>query len=293
MILPALLAGAALGGGLLVLVRATVASPVPNLQRALTELYEPPATDGLDAVRARWSRVAIRALRLGGRDLATARRDLAVTGTTLERHAVAKLGFAVAGAALPVLAAVVWRLAAIDVPLGPVVLLAAGAAVVGFLVPDGILARKAQERRREFRYGLGLWLELVVIVLAGGGGVQTALVDASDAGTGWVFQELRRTLNEARLQRRSPWAALDGLADRIGSVELAELASSVELAGASGARVRESLRAKAASVRDHELAETESEALAASERMGGPMVGMFFGLILLIGYPAMATVLAL
>ena len=293
MILPTLLAGGMLGAGLLLLFRTLVVSPVPNLQRALTDLYEPPATDSLDAVRARWAKLAIRALRVGGDNLRSTQRDLAITDTTLERHAIAKLGFAVAGAALPITAAVIWRLAAIEIPLGAVALIAAGAAAMGFLVPDGILARKAAARRREFRYGLGLWLELVVIVLAGGGGVQTALVDASDAGTGWAFQELRRTLNEARLQRRSPWAALDGLADRIGSIELAELASSVELAGASGARVRESLRAKAASVRDHELAETEAEALAASERMGGPMVGMFFGLILLIGYPAMATVLAL
>jgi hypothetical protein len=49
----------------------------------------------------------------------------------------------------------------------------------------------------------------------------------------------------------------------------------------------------AASYREHDLAEAEAEAQAASERMGGPVVLMFVGLILLIGYPAMATVLAL
>ncbi|MGH9030829.1 MAG: type II secretion system F family protein, partial [Acidimicrobiia bacterium] len=174
-----------------------------------------------------------------------------------------------------------------------VALMAAGTAVIGFLLPDAMLARRAARRRRDFRYALSLFLELVVIVLAGGGGVNTALYDAAGAGSGWAFVELRRSLHTARLQRRSPWAALTELAERIGSVELRELASSVELAGTSGARVRDSLRAKAISVRDHELAEAEAEALADSERMGGPMVGMFVGLILLIGYPAMVTVLAL
>ena len=42
-----------------------------------------------------------------------------------------------------------------------------------------------------------------------------------------------------------------------------------------------------------DLGEHRLKDLAASERMGAPMVAMFVGLILLIGYPAMVTVLAL
>ncbi|MGH8982552.1 MAG: hypothetical protein ACRDY6_01595, partial [Acidimicrobiia bacterium] len=257
------------------------------------ELYEPPPGDGAEAVRARWRSWALKAMRFGGPDLATLRRDLAVCDLTMERHAVVKLGFAVGGALVPLAVAAVWAAVGIAVPAAVVAVAVTVAAVAGFVVPDVVLARRAARRRRDFRYGLSLFLELVVIVLAGGGGVNTALYDAASAGTGWGFGALRRTLHTARLQRRSPWAALTELADQIGSGELRELASSVELAGTSGARVRESLRAKAISVRDHELAESEAEALAASERMGGPMVGMFVGLILLIGYPAMVTVLAL
>lgn len=293
MIAPSLLAGALIGMGLLVALRAAVEPPMPHLGRRLTELYEPPPGDGAEAVRARWRSWALKAMRLGGPDLATLRRDLAVCDLTMERHAVVKLGFAVGGALVPLAVAAVWAAAGITVAPAVIVLAATVAAVAGFVVPDVVLARRAARRRRDFRYGLSLFLELVVIVLAGGGGVNTALYDAASAGTGWGFGALRRTLHTARLQRRSPWAALTELADQIDSGELRELASSVELAGTSGARVRESLRAKAISVRDHELAESEAEALAASERMGGPMVGMFVGLILLIGYPAMVTVLAL
>lgn len=293
MIGPSLLAGGLVGAGVLVALRAAVDPPQPSLTRRLAELYEPPPGDSLDAVRARWHAWGLRALRAAGADLGALRRDLNVCGITLERHAAVKLGFAVGGAMLPVAAAAVWAAVGITVPAAMVALVAIGAALAGFFLPDAILTRRAARRRRDFRYALSLFLELVVIVLAGGGGVNTALYDAAGAGSGWAFVELRRSLHTGRLQRRSPWAALTDLADRIGSVELGELSSSIELAGTSGARVRDSLRAKAISVRDHELAETEAEALADSERMGAPMVGMFVGLILLIGYPAMVTVLAL
>ena len=290
---PSLVAGGLIGAGVLVALRAAVDPPQPNLSRRLAELYEPPIGDGLDAVRARWQAWGLRTLRAGRADLGELRRDLAVCDMTLERHAMVKLGFAVAGAAVPVAVAAVWSTAGIAVPAAVVVLVAAAATVVGFVLPDRLLARRAARRRRDFRYALSLFLELVVIVLAGGGGVHTALYDAAGAGSGWAFVEVRRALHTARLQRRSPWAALRDLAERIGSVELSELASSVELAGASGARVRDSLRAKAISVRDHELAEAEAEAVAQSERMGWPVVGMFVGLILLIGYPAMDVVYTL
>jgi tight adherence protein C len=292
-ILPAMLAGAAVGAGVLVAARGIVAPPPRRLDRRLAELYEPPPSTGRSVAQRRWQAWALQLVAVGGADLRPLRRDLAVTGTTMERHAVAKLSFAVAGAGLPLAVASAWSVAGITVPVGALLLLALLAAGGGFVAPDLLLAHRAAQRRRDFRYALSLFLDLVVIVLAGGGGVETALYDAANAGSGWAFGELRRVLNAARLQRTSPWAALARLGETLGSPELIELASSVELAGTSGARVRESLRAKAISARDHELAEAESEALAASERMGAPMVAMFVGLILLIGYPAMATVLAL
>lgn len=293
MILPAMLAGATVGAGLLVAARGLIAPPLPRLERRLVELYEPLPVAGQSVLQRRWQTWALQMVSATGNDLRPLRRDLAVSGMTIERHAVAKLTFAVAGAGLPLLVAIVWSVAGITVPIGAIALMALIAGIAGFFIPDLLLTRRAAQRRRDLRYALSLFLDLVVIVLAGGGGVETALYDAANAGSGWAFGELRRGLNAARLQRTSPWAALAQLGEALGSAELIELASSVELAGTSGARVRESLRAKAISARDHELAEAESEAVAASERMGAPMVAMFVGLMLLIGYPAMATVLAL
>lgn len=288
-----MLAGATVGAGLLLAAKGAFAPPPPRLDRRLAELYEPLPTGGHSTVQRRWQSWALQLVSAGAPDLGPLRRDLAVADITLERHAVAKLTYAVAAAGLPIVVATAWTAAGIAVPIGGIGLLALIVGAGGFFVPDLLLARRAAQRRRDFRYALSLFLDLVVIVLAGGGGVETALHDAANAGSGWGFSELRRSLNAARLQRSSPWSALTRLGESLGAPELIELASSVELAGTSGARVRESLRAKAISARDHELAEAESEALAASERMGAPMVAMFVGLILLIGYPAMAVVLAL
>lgn len=293
MIVPATIAGALVGAGLLVALKGLVAPPQPALSRRLEALGEPPAADHLDAVRSRSQRWGVMLLSRSGVDVAALSQNLAVSGVSMERHAVAKLTYALGGAAVPVAMAAVWQVSGISVSPVLVVLGSVSLAVVGFMVPDVLLARMAEVRRREFRYALSLYLDLVVIVLAGGGGVNTALVDAAGAGSGWAFSELSGAVHGARLRRTAPWVGLRDLSERIGCPELEGLASSVELSGTSGARVRESLRAKAISVRDHELSATEAEALAASERMGAPMVGMFVGLMMLIGYPAVVTLLSL
>ena len=51
----------------------------------------------------------------------------------------------------------------------------------------------------------------------------------------------------------------------------ASLAASVALAGSHGARIRRSLAAKADSLRAHQVAETESAAESATERMAIPV----------------------
>jgi len=135
MIAPSLLAGGMIGMGLLVALRVAVQPPMPHLGRRLIELYEPPPGDGAEAVRARWRAWALKAMRFGGPDLATLRRDLAVCDLTMERHAVVKLGFAVGGAVVPLAVATVWAAAGITVPAAVLALAMMVAAVAGFVVP--------------------------------------------------------------------------------------------------------------------------------------------------------------
>ena len=95
-----------------------------------------------------------------------------------------------------------------------------------------------------------------------------------------------------RLTRTPPWGPLGRLGRELGIAELVELAAAVALAGAEGAKVRASLAAKAASIRSHALAEAQADAEAMSERMSLPVVVLFAGFLLFVGYPAMAHVLA-
>ena len=55
--------------------------------------------------------------------------------------------------------------------------------------------------------------------------------------------------------------------------------------------MRESLAAKAKSLRDHELSDAEAEAQSATERMALPVVLLFLGFLILIGFPAIDAVL--
>ena len=85
---------------------------------------------------------------------------------------------------------------------------------------------------------------------------------------------------------------MERLGNELGVAELGELAASVGLAGSEGAKVRASLAAKAASLRSHQLAEAETTAQAATEKMSLPVVLLFAGFLCFIGYPAIERVLA-
>jgi tight adherence protein C len=268
--------------------------PAPSLTRQLERLYEPP-TESIDALRSRWQHLAVgtlSALSIG--DRSRLHSDLAICDQTIERYAATRLSLALTGAATPTVLALTTALAlGTEIVWGGVVILAGALAAAGYLLPAMTLRRNATSRRREFRYALNLFLELVVIAVEGGEGPQAALRKAADAGHGWAFGALRRTLTTAWLESESPWRSLKALGERIGSAELVELAAAVELAATKGAPPQQSLRAKAATVRDHEHNDMRADAISASTRMGGPMVGLFVGFLIMIGYPALTLIINL
>jgi tight adherence protein C len=217
--------------------------------------------------------------------------DLRLVGRTLEQHLGQKIVVAFVGLALPQAVMLATQLAGTPVGVTVPVVASVALGVTFFFVPDLTLRSEADDRRDAFRHALGSFLDLVVISLAGGAGVESALRDAASIGRGWAFAQLRGALDAAALTGETPWAALTRLGDELGVGELAELSSSVSLAGTEGAKVRDSLAVKAASLREHALAEAESEAQASTERMALPVVMLFVGFLLLIGYPAISIVL--
>ena len=129
---------------------------------------------------------------------------------------------------------------------------------------------RGRRRRADARHALSAFLDLATIALAGGAGIDQALADAAADGDGWAFTQIRRALAAAAAARTPPWQALAALGAEIGVTDLAELAASVQLAGTEGAKIRDSLTAKAAALRARQLAEAEARAASATERMSLP-----------------------
>lgn len=215
---------------------------------------------------------------------------LELTGRTHEQHSLDKLVGAVGGLLGTALFGVALTIVGIAPPPIVLVVAAAGVAVGGFVLPDFNLRDQAERRRRAFRHALSSYLDLVNVILAGGGGIETSLHAAADAGDGWAFASIRQALDRARLTNRSPWDTFKDLGEQLGIDELRELAASVELAGSQGARIRSSLAAKADSLRGHQIAETEAAAEAATERMTIPVAVLLFGFLTFIAYPAVQQI---
>lgn len=294
------LLGALFGAGATALVYG-LCPPKPALADVLASLNDGPApfdkTCRPDATEEAWvTRLGWRAvplIRALGFPTPSLRRDLAVCGTREENHLAGKATCATIGLVIPWAVGLVLSLA--DTGAGWWMPLAGSLtlAVALFFVPDLTVRRKSAQRRREMGHTLCLVLDLTVIALAGGVGVQQALTQAINAPSGWSAARLRHALHLAQLTRTSPWDRLGELGRRLEVGDLTELASTLSLAGSEGAKVRTSLAAKARAIRRRRMSEADGAAQAATEQMSLPVVGLFAAFLLLIGYPALAHVLSM
>jgi len=218
-----------------------------------------------------------------GEKLQDLQADLDVTDITFEHMAMEKVK--AAGGAGFLAAAVAYYFDAITGPVGLLMTLVIGA-VVGYVIPDFDLRKKAAERRTEFSRALTAFITLLGSSIAGGGGVSTAMNDAAAMGNGWVFVKLRDALDTAYLEGTSSWIALDKLGRKLQVGPLIELAGSLTLAGTSGARVTETLTARAESSRTKELTDARAQAEAQSSKLGMPIGLMLLAWAVFMGYPA-------
>lgn len=294
MILVVLL-GALSGGAVFVAWRSTF-PPEPALVEGLARFRRQapkagprPGPVGWKGPAGRWGRSLLTSV---GVDVESAvRSDLHLLNRSPEEHVAEKVLAVAAGGLLPLAWVSAIGLAGVSFPKPVAVAASLGLVVGGFFLPDLTLRREAVKRRRDFRVALSSCLDLIVIDLAGGAGIEGALADAGRIGNGPVFDALAEALRLGDLNGESPWDALGRLGERIGISELVELASTLALAGTEGSRVRASLVAKAAAMRDHELAEAEARAQSATERMALPTVMLTAGFLLLVGYPAVRAVM--
>ncbi|MEV7523744.1 type II secretion system F family protein [Streptomyces sp. NPDC091371] len=295
-----MLLGALFGAGATALVYG-LRPPRPALADVLTALNTPapppgPVMSGRDDPEwaTRLGTRLVPLVRVLGFPTATSRADLAVCGTGEDHHLAGKAVCAIAGLVTPWAAVLLLRLGA-DVTTGWSLPLAGSLtlATALFFAPDLSLRQQAARRRQQMRHTLSLVLDLTVIALAGGAGIQQALAQAVAAPQGWAAAKLRHALHLAELTRTSPWTHLGDLGRQLAVADLTELASTLSLAGSEGAKIRGSLAAKARAMRRRRISEADGAAQAATERMSLPVVGLFAAFLLLIGYPALAHVMSM
>ncbi|TQS42765.1 type II secretion system F family protein [Cryptosporangium phraense] len=291
----ALLLGGSMAAGLL-LIAAGLRPPRPSLAEELAALHSPASPEFDNPTSGGW------AARLGapvtpllaalGLPRRSVRADLAVLGRPRQLHLAEQAVTALAGLFLPPLVTGLFAVAGLGwnwmLPLWTALALSIG----GFLLPDLAIHAEADRRRAEFRHALSSYLDLVVISLAGGAGVQAALHTSAQIGTGWAAGRIRDALQEAALTPQlTPWQSLGRLGAELGISDLTELAATVSLAGTEGAKIRTSLRARATALRGHLLADLDAAGASATERMSIGVVALFAAFLLFLAYPAVSHVL--
>lgn len=272
--------------------------PRPSLDEVFARLNPTPVSPAApmtvpaeqDGWAARMGRPFVGLLRAAGLPTDALRQDLATLGRSPEAHLAEKATAAVAGLLFPSVVGLAFAAGGRPFPWAVPVAVALLLTVVGFLLPDLTVKAEADRQRRAFRHALSAYLSLIQVLLAGGAGVETALTDAANVGNGWPFVAIRRALRTARETRISPWVGLGQLGVELQIAELTELADAVALAGTEGARVRQSLDAKAAALRVRQAQDAEAEANAATERMSIPGVLIAIGFILFVFYPALTQI---
>ena len=298
-----LLGGALSGAGVLMLVL-ILAPPAIQPAAALAELdsqrderrlrqearrlnpRERALPDWLDALGYR----AAALLRRTGIDLGALTSDLSVLGRSLERHLVTSLLLGLLGFGAPLLVTALGTLA--GRPMGSLPLLAClvlGAAMAA--LPTARLRSRAAQARRDFRHVVGSFLDLVSMSLGAGRGVPEALDAASTLSDDPAMARIRDALAAARLRGETPWAAMGRLGTTLRIDELRDLSAALALVAEDGAKIRESLSARATSMRRRELADAEGRAGENSESMLVAQLVIAIGFIVFLVYPALSGIM--
>ena len=225
-----------------------------------------------------------------GFEFPSLRASLSLTGGSLEIFLATKVLLAVGGLVLGPALVLAAGLAGLHAPPLIGIWLGISLGVVFFLLPDLEIKQKAAARRRDFRHAVGSFLDLVAMNLSGGRGVPEALMAAADVGTGWAFWRIRDALAAARLTGLTPWQTLGELGEETGVDELRDLAALSPIAE-DGAKVRESLVARAATMRARELADLQGQAGERSQSMLVAQLLLCAGFLLFLVFPVVGVLL--
>jgi tight adherence protein C len=298
--IPVFVAGGIAGLGAFLLVLALVPRPV-SLTRRLADFEarqwktaQPRArlADGGESeVSLRLGRLIARLCAEQGWEFPSLRANLAVVGKSFESYAATKVLLSLLGLLLAPIGITLLSLAGIHLSIAIPLWLGLSCAAVFFFLPDLELKQQADRRRRDFRHAVSVFLDLVAMNLAGGRGVPEALMSASEIGNGWAVRRIRDTLLSARITGQTPWQALGVLGEEVQVDELRDLATALSLVAEDGAKVRESLVVRAASLRRRQLADLQGQAAERSQSMLIAQLLLAVAFLLFLVYPAVRLLL--
>jgi tight adherence protein C len=289
----ALVAGAVAGAGLFFLVFALIPRKV-RLSKRLAAFDAHRSPDLLPRYADSISGTSVDR-RLGGAlaafcaeqgwEFPSLRATLALADKSLESFLASKVLLGLFGFLLGPVFLAVASAAGLHLPFALPIWFGLALGAMFFLLPDLEVKQKAEQRRKDFRHAVGSFLDLVSMNLAGGRGVPEALMSASEMGGGWSMSRIRDALANARITGQTPWQALGGLADEVKVDELRDLAAALSLVADDGAKVRESLTARAASLRRRELTDAAGQAGERSQSMLVAQMVLVMGFLVFLVYP--------
>ena len=221
------------------------------------------------------------------------RQDLALNGQSFESTMGRKVVVGVVGFLVGLIIAVFLGVAGLHFPVGVPVVIGLLFAAAFFVIPDFDARSAAVRRRKEFKRALGAYLDWVSLQMSGKAAAEQALPDAAKIGSGWPLALIRHTVTNATRSGQDVWVAFHELGDRIGVSQLRELGTLVQLVAHDGAQVRDTLAARAASLRNEELADAEGTAGKRDQSMLMAQILLGVGFAVFLGYPAFVNFMSI
>lgn len=258
----------------------------PSLRKMAAHLRRDPVVVD-EARRGAWNRVGrpiARRISLPSRSTA----ELRLAYRSVEVHVAHMASAAAAGLfGPPLLLATAQVLGLLSIGVAVPLVLALCCAVAAPLLVHQSMRTRAADQRRDLRYQLSAYLDVVTMLLAGNMGNEGALRQAARAGDGRLFVELRKRILAAEASNRSLVSALAQLGDDLELVELQQISASASLASAAGAPVARTLAAKCGTLRSALSAEQEADARVRTGKITIPLVGMSLLIMASVIYPAL------
>lgn len=213
----------------------------------------------------RWVGEALRAYRPD--TLERLAPDLAITGRDLQSWLGKVVTLMLVFGLGPIVLMLLRRATGSEVTLAwaPAIGLLLATTAVALSIHD--LRAETTRLRRQFTRALSMYLDLVAMSMEAGQGHAQALPAVAQIGTDRTFLEIRSAIDLAPSRGIPPWEALGQLGDRYNIPELVSLRTSIELAQDDGARIKESLIARAETMRAARLAAGVEAAGKATESM--------------------------